>query len=75
MKKVIALASATALTAALTLPAAANNVPLNTVSGGEGQEIVVGDGHASGVIPAMAVLGIVGIAVLIGSGSSSSSTP
>lgn len=72
MKKAIVIAS---VAAALASPLAAQSVPLNTVSGGEGKEVVQGQaGLAGGGLGIGLVVGLAVLAVVAASDSSSSSS-
>ena len=69
MKKAIVIAS---VAAALASPLAAQSVPLNTVSGGEGKEVVQGQaGLAAGGLATGLVVGLAVLAVVAASDSSS----
>lgn len=70
MKKATTFVTALALAAAMAAPVAANNVPLNNVSGGEGQELV--KGQAGFTVGAGLVAGLAVLAVVAASDSSSS---
>ena len=71
MKKAIVIAS---VAAALASPLAAQSVPLNTVSGGEGKEIVQGQGAGAGGLTTGLVVGLAVLAVVAAADSSSSSS-
>ena len=67
MKNALVIAS---VAAALASPVAAQSVPLNTVSGGEGQEVATGQAGAAlagslgagGLVVAAAVIAVIGAA-------------
>ena len=67
MNKAFSLISATALAAAMALPVAAEELPLNTVTGGQGQENVDGQaagGLGSGASAALAATAVVAVIVV-----------
>lgn len=70
MNKVLSLVSATAMAAALALPAAANDVPLNTVTGGEGQEQASGQALAAGgLVTGTALVGAIAVVAVVAAAS------
>ena len=71
MKKATILVTAAAFAAAMAAPVAANNVPLNNVSGGEGKEIVTGQG---GLTTGAALVGALSVIVLVAAGDDSTAS-
>ncbi|WP_147112006.1 hypothetical protein [Tateyamaria sp. syn59] len=76
MTKTFKLISAAALVAATSTAALAQDVPLNsTVSGGQGNEIQLGQGEAGALaVPPAAVIAVTAAVLVIAAGSSSSTT-
>lgn len=76
MKNAKAVVSALALTAAMALPAAAEELPLNTVTGGAGQEGVEGQALIAGGLAGSSIglIAVVGLAVAVAASDNDDAT-